>query len=126
MHATRLSAAVLAAFLAGFVPIETVRAQEEIKPPGRRIVGGEKTDIKQHPWQVALQVRGQFYCGGSIIAEYWIVTAAHCFRYSQKAGDWRAKAMATNYATGPGVWAPIERIVIHPKYSPPKDALKDK
>ena len=118
MHATRLSAAVLAALLATLVPIGTASTQEEIKAPGRRITDGEKTDIKQHPWQVALQVRGQFYCGGSIIAEYWILTAAHCFRYSKREGDWRAKAMATNYATGPGVWAPIERIVIHPKYDP--------
>jgi hypothetical protein len=32
-------------------------AQEEIRPDGRRIVGGEKTDIKRHPWQVALNIK---------------------------------------------------------------------
>ena len=94
-----------------------LQAQAEIKPFNRRIVGGENADIKQHPWQVALQVRGQFFCGGSIIAEQWILTAAHCFTHSKRAEDWRAKAGATNYATG-SVWTQIERLVIHPKYIP--------
>ena len=117
MHTRRLSAAVLATLLAGLGPMETASTQEPIKPPKRRIVGGEKTDIKQHPWQVALQVRGQFYCGGSIIAERWILTAAHCFAYARRADDWRAKARATNYATE-GAWARIERVVVHPKFNP--------
>jgi len=34
--------------------VEIGFAQEVIKPAGRRIVGGEKTDVWQHPWQVAL------------------------------------------------------------------------
>jgi len=91
-------------------------AQETIKPLNRRIVGGERTDIKQHPWQVALQVQGNFSCGGSIIAETWVLTAAHCFLNSKQANDWRVKAGATNYASG-GPWEQIERIVIHPKYN---------
>ena len=43
-----------------------VFGEEVIKPAGRRIVGGEKTDIKQHPWQVALDIKidGRTYlCG---------------------------------------------------------------
>ena len=31
--------------------------QEYIRPGRRRIVGGEPTDIKNHPWQVALNIR---------------------------------------------------------------------
>ena len=116
MHAVRLPAAAIAALLAGLGLIEGASAQEEIKPTKRRIVGGQKTDIKNHPWQVALQVRGQFHCGGSIVAERWIVTAAHCFERVQRAGEWRAKGRATNYATQ-GVWERIERIVVHPKYN---------
>jgi secreted trypsin-like serine protease len=92
-------------------------AQEEIKPFGRRIVGGEKTDIKQHPWQVALRFKCRFFCGGSIIAQKWILTAAHCFEHSSKNVDWRAKAGATDY-TSTGVWSDIERIVVHENYKP--------
>ena len=38
---------------------DAVLAQDKIEAPfRRRIVGGEPTDIKEHPWQVALQFRG--------------------------------------------------------------------
>lgn len=46
----------------------------------RRIVGGRQVDPHEYPWQVAL-VRGNStrpYCGGSIISDSWILTAAHC------------------------------------------------
>lgn len=45
-----------------------------VKPPGGlRIVGGYPINITKTPYQVYL--RG---CGGSIISEEWILTAAHC------------------------------------------------
>src|SRR5215467_8808115 len=88
---------------------DAVLAQEKIEPPfRRRIVGGEPTDIKEHPWQVALQFRGTFFCGGSIIAQKWILTAAHCFESSANQNDWRAKAGVTNHATM-GVWSEVQR-----------------
>lgn len=44
-----------------------------------RIVGGEATTIDQIPYQVSLSNRGfSHFCGGSIISEEWILTAAHC------------------------------------------------
>lgn len=80
----------------------------------RRIVGGERTDIKEHPWQVALEIEGAL-CGGSIIAHKWILTAAHCFGEATQPKGVRAKAAASNYRTGGG-WAEVARIVIHDKY----------
>jgi trypsin len=101
---------------AGCGAIEATIAQDKIEAPfRRRIVGGEPTDIKEHPWQVALQFRGNFFCGGSIIAQKWILTAAHCFQLSSANDDWRAKAGATNYETS-GSWAQVERVVVHPGY----------
>ena len=94
---------------------EQATAQQQVKPFGRRIVGGEKADIKQHPWQVALQLKGNFACGGSIIAQRWVVTAAHCFDFSARSGDWRAKAGATNHATS-GAWTEVERVIVHEGY----------
>nr|XP_019557760.2 serine protease SP24D-like [Aedes albopictus] len=47
--------------------------------PARRIVGGQFAENeKKFPYQAALFELDQFKCGGSIIAEKWILTAAHC------------------------------------------------
>ncbi|XP_003743910.1 trypsin [Galendromus occidentalis] len=41
------------------------------------IVGGSLAGKNEFPWQVAILTRRQF-CGGSIISDSWILTAAHC------------------------------------------------
>ncbi|MGB8399022.1 serine protease [Bradyrhizobium sp.] len=95
-------------------------AQEAIKLFDRKIVGGEPTTIEQHPWQVALNVtiEGRSYlCGGSIIADRWVLTAAHCFNPTTRAGEVKVKAGATNYLTQ-GAWSDVDRVVIHEAYDP--------
>lgn len=43
-----------------------------------RIVGGKDTTIENHPYQVSLRRRGTHTCGGAILNENTILTAAHC------------------------------------------------
>lgn len=45
-----------------------------------RIVGGETTEVNEYPWQVALVNQGgsNVWCGGSLINDRWVLTAAHC------------------------------------------------
>ena len=42
-----------------------------------KIIGGTDADIEDFPWQVYLRA-GNYLCGGSIISEKWVLTAAHC------------------------------------------------
>lgn len=45
-----------------------------------KIVGGEYSYPGRWPWSVAIYRNGRFHCGGIILDEWWILSAAHCFR----------------------------------------------
>ncbi|XP_018562419.1 trypsin-1-like [Anoplophora glabripennis] len=44
----------------------------------KRIVGGIETVINGYPWMAALMYNNRFYCGGSLINNKYVLTAAHC------------------------------------------------
>lgn len=43
-----------------------------------RIFNGKNAQIEQYPYHVSLEFNGKYFCGGSIIAENYVLTAAHC------------------------------------------------
>ena len=52
-----------------------------------RIIGGKESTVHEYPWQVYVKVterKDNFLynsnCGGSIISDEFVVTAAHCFQ----------------------------------------------
>ncbi|XP_067851625.1 vitamin K-dependent protein C-like [Heptranchias perlo] len=54
-----------------------------------RIIGGRVMRKGGSPWQVLLlNARGQFICGGVLIHQFWVLTAAHCV---DDGGHFRAK-----------------------------------
>ncbi|XP_047504462.1 trypsin-1-like [Pieris napi] len=45
-----------------------------------RIVGGTDAAINEFPWIVKLSYFKRFYCGGTVINDRYVVTAAHCVK----------------------------------------------
>jgi secreted trypsin-like serine protease len=49
-----------------------------LKEQGNRICNGNPAARGQFPWQVALIIDNSWFCGGSLISNRWMLTAAHC------------------------------------------------
>jgi hypothetical protein len=50
----------------------------------QRLIGGQTAIPHSWPWQVFVKIEGKaggYDCGGSIIGDRWIITAAHCVPY---------------------------------------------
>ncbi|XP_078033083.1 trypsin-1 [Augochlora pura] len=77
-----------------------------------RIVGGEATVIEQAPYQVSLQLSGRHFCGGSIIAKNYVVTAGHCVSYPPS--SYQIKSGATH--VNQGTLHRVEKVIRHPGY----------
>lgn len=52
-----------------------------VRQVSARITGGTSAPISDFPWQV-YYISGNFRCGGSIISNRWVITAAHCTKNS--------------------------------------------
>jgi len=93
-----------------------------MRQPKSRIVNGDDARPGDWPWQVKL-TKGT-NCGGTLINDQWVVTAAHCFRYGGVDAS-KYKVVAGEHNTRKAEnWEQemdIERIIIHPAYNKDTD-----
>ncbi|KAG9278800.1 vitamin K-dependent protein C isoform X1 [Astyanax mexicanus] len=80
--------------------------------------GGTVGKKGESPWQaLILNAKGKFHCGGVLLDESWVLTAAHCLetslRFSVRLGDYLRFTKE-----GDEVTIPVSKIVSHPKYNP--------
>ena len=92
-----------------------------IKTPEVKITGGTSADISDFPWQVYFE-SGIYTCGGSIISENWVVTAAHCTKNSNgsaiSASDMAVEVGANNPRNGlEGKKYYISEVIVHEDYN---------
>ncbi|XP_073910887.1 coagulation factor XI isoform X2 [Castor canadensis] len=90
----------------------------KIKP---RIIGGSPSVHGEWPWQVTLHITSpmqRHLCGGSIIGNQWILTAAHCFSEVESPKILRVYGGIVNQSeiNEDTFFFGVQEIIIHDKY----------
>ncbi|XP_048042858.1 transmembrane protease serine 13b [Megalobrama amblycephala] len=92
------------------------------KPPvSTRIIGGNAAADGQWPWQASLHFKGSHTCGGTLLTQDFIITAAHCFPKEnpsyQLPSNWKVYIGLVSQLQLPIPYF-VKQIILHEKYDP--------
>uniref|UniRef100_A0A1B0B285 Peptidase S1 domain-containing protein n=1 Tax=Glossina palpalis gambiensis TaxID=67801 RepID=A0A1B0B285_9MUSC len=81
----------------------------------KRIISGEETFIRSHPYQVSIQTKAnEHICGGCIINKFIVLTAAHCFDDIEP-HETKVRLGSTYYSNG-GRLVGVKNFTLHYRY----------
>lgn len=106
-----------------FSGFSTPAQAQSLDGPSPRIIGGVAADPSDYPWAVALlraNVTDPFnaqFCGGSLIADRWVLTAAHCVEDFSSASNLEvAVGIANLDSISNSDRIVVNNIFVHPNY----------
>lgn len=86
-------------------------------PNVNRIVGGTVVRINKYPWTAQLITNGFLFCGGALINDRYVLTAAHCV-LGQKASSLSVRLLQLNRSSkNSGIMRSVASLNVHKKYN---------
>lgn len=85
--------------------------------PGHKDHGNEAS-MKQFPHQVSLRLTqdSKHFCGGAILSDHWIVTAAQCTQGPKSTPENIFIVAGLTYISNKGVTYELEKVINHPGF----------
>jgi transmembrane serine protease 9 len=102
--------------------LQNIKSNDRLLAVEPRIIGGSPAPLGAYPWQVSVELRGLaplagHFCGGSLIAPRWVISAAHCVA-GQTSPDNLQILLGSNFLDRGGQTIFVDHIFVHDRWNP--------